>query len=149
MPEGRPLKQPKKDPHDEEIHLEHVHIFQTLADVADDHQHLITGISGTPIAKGRSHVHRLCVITSYDPKEGCVHPHWHNVDIMTGPAVEVGCCDEHTHPFQGNTSEVLCHCHEFCSVTDSSVEYDMDCEEEEIEPDCTCKPCKWQRPYVE
>lgn len=147
MPEGRLSKHSMKNPYDEKMYMEHVHIFQTLADVAHDHQHLITGISGTPIAKGRSHVHRICVKTSYDPKGGPAH--WHNVDIMTGPAVEIDCCDEHTHTFQGETCEVLCHCHEFCSVTDSSIEYGMDCEEEEIESDCTCKPCKWQRPEDE
>jgi hypothetical protein len=141
MPTERPPKQAAKKIHDEEMHLEHVHIFQTLVDVARDHQHLLTGTTGVPIAKGRSHIHNICVKTSYDPKGGPAH--WHGVDIITGPAIPLD-CDEHTHEFQGNTSLDLGHCHAFCSVTDASGEYGEDCEEEE-EDYIPCKPCKCKR----
>lgn len=116
-----------------EEELKHVHIFQTMADVAREHQHVLTGTSSPPIPKGRSHVHRICVMTSYDPKDGTTH--WHRVDIMTGTALGIN-CDEHTHAFQGKTSFDVGHCHEFCSVTDASPE--ESCYEEETEKYCHC-----------
>lgn len=135
MPEERGYKNQMNKPNNEEVHMEHVHLLQTMADVADEHQHLIVGTSGPPIAKGRSHVHRVCLKTSYDPKEG--PSHWHMVDVMTGPALEVDCCDEHTHSFNGQTSFDVGHCHDFCSVTDASPE-EMCYEEEEEEENCHC-----------
>ncbi|WP_072031796.1 YmaF family protein [Acetonema longum] len=125
---GYPMHKPNK----EEAYMEHVHLTQTMADVACEHQHLITGTSGTPIRKGRSHVHRICFRTSYDPKGG--ECHWHMVDVMTGPAIDIGGCDEHTHCFAGKTSYDVGHCHDFCSVTDASPE----CCEEEEEHECHC-----------
>lgn len=134
MPKGHSYKKPMYKPQDENVRFQHIHVFQTMSDVADCHQHLITGTSGPPISKGRSHVHRICVMTSYDPKGG--RSHWHQVDIMTGPALEVDCCDEHTHSFLGETSFDDGHCHDFCSVTDASPE-EM-CYEEEEEEYCHC-----------
>ena len=119
-------------PNKEENYMEHVHLIQTMADVADEHQHLIAGTSGLPIRKGRSHVHRVCFRTSYDPKEG--GSHWHMVDVMTGPAIEID-CDEHTHCFAGETCKAAGHCHDFCTVIDASPE---ECYEEEEEDDCPC-----------
>lgn len=129
MSENRHSKQPVYKADLEETRLEHVHLVQTMADVADDHQHLISGASGPPIPKGRSHVHRICLRTSYDPKGGTSH--WHMVDVMTGPEIEID-CDEHTHAFCGETSFDAGHCHDFCSVTDASPE-EMCYEEEEEE----------------
>ncbi len=106
-------------PDHEDEYLEHIHIFQTMADAACEHQHLLTGTSGPPIPKGRSHVHRICVMTSYDPQDGTTH--WHQVDVMTGTALGIN-CDKHTHAFQGETSYNVGHRHEFCSVLDASPE---------------------------
>lgn len=92
----------------------HVHVFQTMADVADAHQHLIVTTTGPAIERRHGHIHRICVRTSFDPK--CEAPHWHQVDVVTGPAVDTP-CGEHTHFVGGKTSHDLGHHHSFHSVT--------------------------------
>jgi hypothetical protein len=96
---------------------DHNHAFLTIADVAREHQHGIVGTTGPAIYHADSHFHRICVKTTYDPKGGTTH--WHEVDIKTGPALELR-NGEHTHAYCGQTSVELGHCHTFSSVTDTS-----------------------------
>ncbi|MDF2569723.1 MAG: YmaF family protein [Sporomusa sp.] len=104
----------------------HNHAFITIADVARDHQHGILGTSGPAIYSDHSHVHRIYVRTTSDPKGGPIH--WHLVDVTTGPAIEVS-GDEHTHQFCGETSLVLGHDHCFNSTTDTAPDQKVyDCE---------------------
>lgn len=104
---------------------EHNHAFITIADVARDHQHGILGTTGQAIDKGHSHVHCIQVLTTSDPKGGPVH--WHLVNIMTGPAIEVA-GGEHTHQFCGETSCVLGHVHRFNSTTDTAPDEEEKCD---------------------
>jgi len=103
--------------------LNHNHAFITMANVADNHQHVIVGTTGPGIYSGNTHVHRICIRTSFDPKGNT--PHWHLVDDMTGPAIEVP-GGEHTHYFSGQTSYDDGHRHNFSGVTDSSPENNYD-----------------------
>ncbi|MDF2636721.1 MAG: YmaF [Pelosinus sp.] len=95
----------------------HNHAFITIADVARGHQHGILGTTGPAIYSGDSHVHRIFVKTTTDPKGGPLH--WHFVDVTTGPAIDLA-GGEHTHQFCGETSVVLGHDHRFNSVTDAA-----------------------------
>lgn len=112
--------------------LNHVHAFVTMANVAHHHQHMLIGTTGPAMPKRDSHVHRIWIRTSYDPKNGEA-AHWHEANILTGPALELP-DGEHTHFFDGETSRDLNHCHTFSSVVDSSPdndEGDDDCEDDE------------------
>ncbi|HWR43009.1 YmaF family protein [Sporomusa sp.] len=107
----------------------HVHTYLTEVDVADDHQHVILGVSGPAQEKGRSHVHRIHGRTSFIVEEGeCGH--WHTEDVMTGPAIEMPCCN-HVHYFQGMTSEDDNHCHSFAGATGLGPSDCPDSEEED------------------
>jgi len=104
----------------------HNHAFITIAGVARDHQHGILGTTGPAIYTDDSHVHRIYVRTTTDPKGGPLH--WHPVDVTTGPALNLP-RGEHTHQFCGETSAVLGHDHRFNSSTDAAPEqrkYDYD-----------------------
>lgn len=117
--------------------MNHDHVFNTMADVAHHHQHLIIGTTSPAIPRNKTHVHRICVRTSFDPKGN--DPHWHQVDIMTGPAFDTP-NGEHTHYYCGSTSFDLDHCHSFSSVTDTSPE-----EEAQEEPEHEYSGCKYRR----
>ena len=113
--------------------IEHNHAFITIADVARDHQHGILGTTGPANYSGHSHFHRICVLTTSDPKGGPIH--WHVVDVVTGPAIEVA-GDEHTHQFCGETSCVLGHTHSFNSTTDTAPDKKKcDCNHKECDHD--------------
>lgn len=142
----------------------HVHLLLTMANVADEHQHVIVGTTGPAMETEDTHVHVICIRTSFDPK--CDNPHWHIVDEMTGPAIELP-GGEHTHFFRGATTYVDGHKHCFSSVTDASPdsdgyeeEYEQECEEEEEYEQCEeeeyeeeCeekkKPCKCHHKHRE
>ncbi|WP_169717779.1 hypothetical protein SPSIL_018410 [Sporomusa silvacetica DSM 10669] len=113
--------------------IQHNHAFITIADVARDHQHGILGTTGPAIYSGHSHSHRICVLTTSDPKGGPIH--WHVVDVVTGPAIEVA-GDEHTHQFCGETSCVLGHAHSFNSTTDTAPDKKKcDCDHKDCDHD--------------
>lgn len=119
-----PYKYSKSKPSQDRENILHVHAFFTMADVADCHQHGILGVSGPEIEKGRSHVHCIRVYTTFDPREE-YPPHWHGVDVMTGPALDLP-GGLHTHHFAGETTCDLGHKHCFNSVTDTAPESEDD-----------------------
>lgn len=93
----------------EDRHMVHVHAFDTLTFVADNHQHGVKGVSGPARNMGASHVHRIRVRTSFFAEDGSGHWHW--FDVMTGPAMFTMTGD-HTHTFAGETSFDDGHVHE-------------------------------------
>ena len=101
----------------------HNHTFLAPTDIARNHQHTIVGTTSPAIVSGNSHVHRILVRTSYDPKDDDAH--WHMIDVTTGTAIEVP-GDEHTHYFDGETSYDLGHRHCFDNIT-ASITNDEDC----------------------
>lgn len=117
-------ERPYKEQYDK--YESHVHMFLTMADIADGHQHAIVGTTGPEIKKGQTHVHCIRIRTSYD--DG----HWHEVDIMTGPSIEIS-EEKHTHCMGGETSCNNGHLHEFLTVTDASPD-DMMCQYREPSP---------------
>ena len=115
----------------ENIHV-HVHTYNTLTDIADEHQHVLMGISHPADIVGKSHVHRISIRTSF------VEGHWHWVDIMTDrPTVMPD--ETHCHYFAGHTSRNNGHCHNFSDVTNLSGDKCLKEEEEEV-----VKPCKYK-----
>lgn len=119
--------------HDHEA-MPHVHTYLTEADVADEHQHVIMGVSGPAKEKGRSHVHRIHGRTSFLSEEGD-GGHWHTDDVMTGPAIEMP-DGNHVHYFEGMTSEEDDHCHSFAGATGLAPSMLCIEEDEEDEEDC-------------
>lgn len=115
----------------------HVHVYNTLTDVADCHQHILTGVSGPADRVGRSHTHSIRTRTSF------VEGHWHWVDIMTDRALVMP-NDTHSHYYAGRTSMNDGHCHNFSDITTLSP--DMWVVEEEEEEECVPppKPCKYK-----
>ena len=112
------------------VHV-HVHTYNTLTDISDEHQHVLMGVSGPAEIVGKSHVHPIHIRTSF------VERHWHWVDIMTDVAVMMP--DEtHCHYFAGRTSKDVGHCHDFSDVTNLSADK---CLKEEVEE---AKPCKYK-----
>jgi len=114
----------------------HVHVYNTETDIADDHQHVILGVSGPADRIGRSHVHAIRTRTSF------VDGHWHWVDIMTDRAVAMP-DGTHTHYFAGRTSMDDGHCHNFSDVTNLSPDMFMEEEDEELLSPSK-KPCKYK-----
>jgi hypothetical protein len=112
---------------------DHNHAFITIADVARNHQHGILGTTSPAIYSGGSHVHSICVLTTSDPKGGPIH--WHVVDVVTGPAIEVA-GDEHTHQFYGETKITLGHAHRFNSTTVTAPDQEKN---DHDHKDCKCK----------
>ncbi len=102
--------------------MNHNHAFMTLVDVAHDHQHILAGTTRPAMSADGSHVHRIYIRTSFSPIKH--KPHWHLVDVITGPSIDVA-GGEHTHQFDGETSHDVGHRHCFNSVTD-------------VSPDTTC-----------
>jgi hypothetical protein len=120
MPEAEAYRRPLGEDR-EDRHMVHVHVFNTLADVADDHQHLIQGVTGPARAAGASHIHRIRVRTSF------YDGHWHWFDVMTGLAI--GTTDGgHVHTYEGETSYDDGHSH---GVADTSAQGPDYREEEE------------------
>lgn len=117
----------------------HVHVYNTETDVADEHQHVLLGVSGPADKVGMSHVHAIRTRTSFtaDNSGG----HWHWVDIMTDRAVAMP-DGTHTHYFAGRTSMNDGHCHTFSDVTNLGP--DMFLEEEDEELPLPPKHCKYK-----
>lgn len=116
----KPHKHPKEP--DREV-TNHVHVFITMANAAKGHQHMLLGTTSPAIYRKSSHVHRVWIRTSFDPKNG--DSHWHEAKFTTGPALETP-DGEHTHYYSGETSYDLDHCHRFSSVTDTAPDEDDD-----------------------
>jgi len=97
----------------------HVHAYNILTDVAEEHQHIIMGVSSPARRKGRSHVHSVRGRTSYS--DG----HWHSYEVTSGPAIEID-NGGHTHYFDGETSYEDGHSHNFEGIVELISEYDED-----------------------
>lgn len=110
--EERKVKQPY---HNQNCAMPHVHTYLLEADVADDHQHIIMGVSGPARERGKTHVHRIHGRASFISEEGG-EGHWHTQDTMTGPAIEMP-EGTHVHYFDDMTSKDCGHCHSFSGVT--------------------------------
>jgi len=142
MPINEEDRKPKHHHHhpDEYEMMPHVHTYITEVDVADEHQHIIMGVSGPAKDKGRCHMHRIHGRTSFICEEG-EGGHWHTEDVMTGPEIEMP-DGNHVHYFEGMTSEDEGHCHSFSGATglvpccDLDTEDEDECEEEEYEDEC-------------
>lgn len=125
-PKKNSVTQPVYDPR------VHNHMLGTTTEISRNHQHAVVTTSGPAILRGNSHVHRIDVLTSYDPKEA-EGAHWHNFDIISGPAVELP-DDQHTHYYDGKTSVDLGHCHCVSGSMDSAPDIDDDdddCEDDD------------------
>jgi hypothetical protein len=109
MPDSEALRRPPGEDR-EDRHMVHVHVFNTLTLVADDHQHIVQGVTGPARVAGTSHIHRMRVRTSF------YDDHWHWFDVMTGPAVET-MDGGHVHPYEGETSFDDGHCHDVADAT--------------------------------
>lgn len=137
MPINEEDRKPKHHHHNKpRPNMPHVHTYLTEVDVADDHQHIILGVSGPARERGRSHVHRIHGRTSFIVEDG-ICGHWHTEDVMTGPAIEMPDCS-HVHYFDGTTSEDDDHCHSFTGVTGlgPSDRDDDCCEDDDDDDDC-------------
>lgn len=117
----------------EDRHMVHVHAFDTLTLVADEHQHLLKGVTGPARLAGTSHVHRIRVRTSYHYEDG--NGHWHWYDVMTGPSIETT-NGFHTHAFDEATSVDDRHSHDVLNITAQAPDLrrDEEAEEEEYFP---------------
>lgn len=92
----------------------HVHAYETETEVAQNHQHMITGVSAPARIVGDSHVHRLRIRTTFYVSG--MTGHWHWIDITTGPAVPLP-DGSHVHYFAGVTSVDDAHSHSFAGAT--------------------------------
>lgn len=132
MPESEATRRPPGDDR-EDRHMVHVHVFNTLTDVADGHQHLVQGTTGPARDAGPSHVHRLRVRTSYRID------HWHWLDIISGPAVYI-MDGGHVHAYEGETSFDDGHRHAVLDTTAQSPDFREEEEEPEEPPPPVAKP---------
>lgn len=113
-------------------HTIHVHTFNTITNVADDHQHIMQAVTGPAREAGNSHVHRVRGRTSFFAGKG--DGHWHWFDVVSGPAIDMP-DDTHTHYFEGDTSRDCGHCHSFVAVAglapdcDDDTDDDTDCDD--------------------
>lgn len=124
-PKKNTVSQPVYDPR------VHNHMLGTTTEVARNHQHAVVTTSGPAIARNNSHVHRINVLTSFDPKEA-ESAHWHNFEIVSGPAIELP-DDQHTHYYEGRTSVDLGHSHCVSGAMDASPD---DYEDDDDDDDC-------------
>ena len=108
----------------EDRHMVHVHTFNTMTMVADNHQHIVQGVTGPARSAGMSHVHRIRVRTSY------FDDHWHWFDVMTGPVIDT-MDGGHVHNYAGETSYDDGHVHDVVDTT--ALGPSLPCEEEEEE----------------
>ncbi len=90
--------------------LVHVHLYQTIMQVADGHNHNMLGISAPARMTNGTHIHRLRGRSSF------VDGHWHAYDECTGPAVAMS-DGTHVHYYAGVSSEIDRHVHNFNGST--------------------------------
>jgi len=120
----------------------HVHTYNTLTDIADQHQHVLLGVSGPANMVGRSHAHGICTRTSF------VEGHWHWVEIMTDKALVMP-DDAHTHYFAGRTSMDDSHCHNISDIMTLSNDMCVEDEDDECPPPVKACKYKYTRPEDE
>lgn len=133
MPETEAIRRPLGDDR-EGRNMVHVHVFNTLTDVGDRHQHMVQGTTGPARDADRSHFHRIRVRTSY------YDGHWHWFDFMTGLAIET-IDGGHVHVYQGETSFDHGHNHNTADSTTQGFDYREEAEpEEELPPPPSLKP---------
>ncbi|EAX47658.1 hypothetical protein TcarDRAFT_1080 [Thermosinus carboxydivorans Nor1] len=102
----------------------HVHGYNTLTEVADEHQHVIMGVSAPARLAEGSHIHRVRGRTSFHVD------HWHWYDVLSGPAVAMP-GGQHIHYFAGETSFDDNHTHDYSGVLGLSPDVmDDDCDDD-------------------
>lgn len=111
----------------EDRHLVHVHTYNVLTDISDDHQHAIMSVSAPAREEDDSHIHRLRVRTSY------VDGHWHWFDVLTDEAEEMP-QEMHTHFFEGETSVDEGHSHAVMGITELAPDEDV-CDDDDDDDD--------------
>ncbi|CUH96881.1 hypothetical protein P22_2993 [Propionispora sp. 2/2-37] len=123
-------------------HMIHVHTFNTEADVACEHQHIIQAVTGPARDSGNSHVHRVRGRTSFlsEGAEG----HWHWFDVVSGPAIAMP-EDTHTHFIDGETSYNDGHSHTFSDVVGIAPDMEDDEEDDTCDDDHKYKKHKKYR----
>ncbi|AGX42724.1 YmaF family protein [Clostridium saccharobutylicum] len=93
----------------------HNHEFESSTDYEEDdegveHNHRIAGVSGPPIKCGKSHIHKIHVLTdTFDD-------HFHEICDTTGPAIYIG-DGKHIHLIKGTTEEADGHTHDYFFTT--------------------------------
>ncbi|SDF52225.1 YmaF family protein [Sporolituus thermophilus] len=116
-------EQERKPGHDDEgRHGVHVHGYNTLTEVADEHQHAIMGVSAPARLAEGSHIHRVRGRTSFHDN------HWHWYDVLSGPAVAMP-GGQHIHYFTGETSFDDGHTHCFSGVLGLSPDVMDECDD--------------------
>lgn len=90
----------------------HVHEFlgsTKLAEEEERHNHRFAGVTGEAIPTNGSHKHKVCSKTDF-------FHHLHDIDVFTGPAIEVG-NGKHVHFVRGKTTVNDDHFHDFQFAT--------------------------------
>lgn len=111
--------------------MAHVHIYNGMTTIADDHQHVFMGVSGPADQLGTSHAHLIATRTSFSKG------HWHWIDVLTGPMSN----DNHTHYLAGRTSTNNGHFHKFSDITNLGPDSFGEGEEE---VPLLSKPCRYK-----
>lgn len=93
----------------------HNHEFLSSTDFERDdarefHNHRIAGVTGPAIVSGKSHVHKLDVLTD------TFHDHFHKICDTTGPALYLQ-NGKHVHLIKGETTNNNDHDHDYYFVT--------------------------------
>ena len=93
----------------------HNHEFLSSTDFERDearelHNHRIAGVTGPPIIAGRSHVHKIDVLTD------TFHDHFHRICDTTCPALYLP-SGKHVHLVKGETTNNDGHDHDYYFVT--------------------------------
>ncbi|MBP2653425.1 MAG: YmaF [Firmicutes bacterium] len=114
----------------EDRSMVHVHSFNSLSFVHDDHQHIVMGVTAPARLAGGSHVHRIRVRTSYFVGAS---GHWHWFDVVTGPAI---CTMDggHVHTYEGPTSVDNGHDHGIADATTQAPDFEIS-DVDEMSPD--------------
>lgn len=109
----------------------HNHEFESSTDNEEDdegvvHNHRIAGVTGPPIKYGKSHIHKVNVLT--DTSDG----HFHKICDTTGPALYIkGGNGKHIHLLMGKTEVADGHQHDYFFTTliedPTNVPEDKDC----------------------
>lgn len=93
----------------------HNHEFLSSTDYKKDdecvvHNHRIAGVTGPPIECGKSHVHKIAVLTD------TFCDHFHKICDTTGPALFLP-GGKHIHLLKGTTEEADGHVHDYYFTT--------------------------------
>lgn len=92
----------------------HIHEYQGSVKLQGDgesrHSHRFAGMSSEMIPVKGNHIHKIKVHTDY------VNGHFHDIEILSGPAIQVG-GEKHVHFISGWTTDAEGHSHIFAFAT--------------------------------